>query len=248
MNSVYDTPEWAAWLASIREMPDDDNRRLIAADFLEDNGEGERAEFVRVGVAFDAVKGKAKSRVQRVKRQSLHLRLFKLFQSVGKLPWIGLKPCADHGHPYRFMSASEGPVEVEWSRGFVSRVSGPLGSLIGGRGCNRCVGGGREPTDRHGNVYVGECPDCNGTGRTPGVLRELVRREPVTAVALSDIHPDPTSGDMWIWSEEAFEQWPEIAEHFGQFAYDSQDSALKAMSDWLLKTVTEANHGSEATA
>lgn len=38
----------AAFLAAIREAPDDDAPRLIYADWLDENGEAERAEFVRV--------------------------------------------------------------------------------------------------------------------------------------------------------------------------------------------------------
>ncbi len=39
-----------AILARILEEPDNDTHRLIAADWLDENGEGERAEFVRVQV------------------------------------------------------------------------------------------------------------------------------------------------------------------------------------------------------
>src|SRR5262245_25173530 len=38
-----------AFLAAIREAPDDDAPRLIYADWLEDNGDPHRAEFIRLG-------------------------------------------------------------------------------------------------------------------------------------------------------------------------------------------------------
>jgi uncharacterized protein (TIGR02996 family) len=40
-----------AFLADIREHPDDDTPRLIFADWLEENGDPERAEFIRVRIA-----------------------------------------------------------------------------------------------------------------------------------------------------------------------------------------------------
>jgi uncharacterized protein (TIGR02996 family) len=44
------TPEDAAFLSAIIEAPDDDGPRLIYADWLEDHGQPERAEFIRVQV------------------------------------------------------------------------------------------------------------------------------------------------------------------------------------------------------
>jgi uncharacterized protein (TIGR02996 family) len=42
-----------AFLQSIQESPDDDSIRLILADWLEDNGQPERAEFIRVQVRVE---------------------------------------------------------------------------------------------------------------------------------------------------------------------------------------------------
>src|SRR5262245_7614105 len=41
-----------AFLDAIRAEPDDDASRLIFADWLEENGEGERAEFIRLQIAL----------------------------------------------------------------------------------------------------------------------------------------------------------------------------------------------------
>lgn len=43
----YDSPEWAALIAGIRADPDDDVRRGVAADWLDDHGEGGRAAIIR---------------------------------------------------------------------------------------------------------------------------------------------------------------------------------------------------------
>jgi uncharacterized protein (TIGR02996 family) len=45
-------PDWPAFVSSIVALPDDDTLRLVAADFLEENGDAERAAFIRVQVAL----------------------------------------------------------------------------------------------------------------------------------------------------------------------------------------------------
>jgi uncharacterized protein (TIGR02996 family) len=46
----YDSPEYAAFIARIREQPDDDLPRLVAADWLEEQSEAERAALIRVQI------------------------------------------------------------------------------------------------------------------------------------------------------------------------------------------------------
>jgi uncharacterized protein (TIGR02996 family) len=43
-----DRPEWAEFLKRIIEQPEDDTVRLVLCDWLEENGQAERAEFIRV--------------------------------------------------------------------------------------------------------------------------------------------------------------------------------------------------------
>jgi uncharacterized protein (TIGR02996 family) len=45
-------PDWPAFLAVIVAEPDEDTPRLVAADFLEENGEADRAAFIRVQIAL----------------------------------------------------------------------------------------------------------------------------------------------------------------------------------------------------
>jgi uncharacterized protein (TIGR02996 family) len=44
----YDNPDWEALLKGIVAAPDDDMPRLVAADWLEEHNEVERAEFIRL--------------------------------------------------------------------------------------------------------------------------------------------------------------------------------------------------------
>lgn len=43
-------PDWPAFVAAIVANPDDDTARLVAADFLEEHGDADRAAFIRVQV------------------------------------------------------------------------------------------------------------------------------------------------------------------------------------------------------
>lgn len=52
MTSPYEHTEYMAQLSGIREMPDDDLRRLVLADWLEEHGEAERAAFIRHQINF----------------------------------------------------------------------------------------------------------------------------------------------------------------------------------------------------
>lgn len=54
--SVYDTDQWRAFIAAIRANPADDTPRLVAADWLDEHGERDRAEFIRVHLAYYAAR------------------------------------------------------------------------------------------------------------------------------------------------------------------------------------------------
>ena len=104
-------------------------------------------------------------------------------------------------------------MNLTFSRGFVEKVSGSLIELHGWEcecggvePCAVCNGSGQVDHPNGGvnncpNGYddgdhftircVGECPRCGGTGRTPGVLGELLRREPITAVGIEVTQVSP---------------------------------------------------------
>ncbi|MFO0821838.1 MAG: TIGR02996 domain-containing protein [Gemmataceae bacterium] len=50
MNRAMDHPDWAAFVEAIVANPGDDTARLVAADFLEEHGDADRAAFIRVQV------------------------------------------------------------------------------------------------------------------------------------------------------------------------------------------------------
>jgi uncharacterized protein (TIGR02996 family) len=93
--------------------------------------------------------------------------------------------------------------KMTWSRGFVSRVEGPLAVLVGGE-CGVCARVGMR-----GDAFD-LCPSCNGTGRVPGVLERIVREHPVEEVK-TDREPYEHSGKYSWWRKE---EWlPILASH-----------------------------------
>lgn len=104
-----------AFLAAIRETPDDDAPRLIFADWLEDNGDPERAEFIRLLVRAAAMApGFSRLREQAGELLARNWRawVLPLHQAVGASayePWLRLSPS---------------PYAVEhFPRGFVSHLT-----------------------------------------------------------------------------------------------------------------------------
>ncbi len=69
----------AAFLAAIREHPDDDLPRLVFADWLDEHGEPERAEFIRLQIEFARLSAAGpgrdglKARLDELKAREKHL-------------------------------------------------------------------------------------------------------------------------------------------------------------------------------
>ncbi len=94
----------AALLRTIRANPDDDTARLVYADFIEEAGDSERGELIRVQVALantpesDAGRGELEDRE--------HTLL-----AAHEARWLGVMPDSD------------GLIEWEFARGFVAEVA-----------------------------------------------------------------------------------------------------------------------------
>src|SRR5262245_34964824 len=74
---------YPAFLAAIRDAPDDDLPRLVCADWLEDDSQADRAEFVRVQIEL----GRGVS--PRVRARELLVRLRTLIREH-RGRWLGL--------------------------------------------------------------------------------------------------------------------------------------------------------------
>lgn len=194
--NYYDREEWPHFLSAIRAAPTDDLPRMVAADWLEENGEPERAEFVRVQCEI------AKSGPTPL----LLYRENELF-SPGVGVWESFR---DRYPEFVILTPSQcqpghytGSRHLTVSRGFITTVRATLSALLGGE-CPRCGGAGenRVAVDRQYTKFQNlTCSDCHGTGRTVGVLRELVRREPVERIELSDREPYHAADGLWYYDD-----------------------------------------------
>ena len=165
----------------ILECPEDDAPRLIYSDWLEENGEEERAKFIRVQIELvhyikELRAGRAKGR-QMVGWTDGHLK--DLYREVGNL-WVSCRDSVCGGVlPVDCVSIYESDnrfgVDTVVSRGFVESVSMTCEQFCGGP-CHHCHG-------------ARSCNQCGGTGHIEGVARELFERHPLTTVRLIDKSP-----------------------------------------------------------
>lgn len=135
------------------------------------------------------------------------------------------------------------PEEQSFDRGFVARVWCRLADWIGGE-CGRCDGSGAvedfephhiDPTGRwlgsNGSV---DCPDCSGTGRTPGIGPAVVAAHPLDRVVLTDRNPEQDRGQWgypFVGDEDSI---PDIILSPFNWGYESEEEARKFVSDAAL--------------
>lgn len=178
-------------LAPILTRPDDDLPRLIAADWLEENGQGEWAEFIRSQIESEE-SDKNQRRHQR--------RLCEIWDGENR-----------NGLGYQFdlpplqsrmgWEKCDGETEIIIvRRGWPDEIRCTMAQWVG-EYCQRCGGHGSAYSDQHGEI-VGTCPNCNRTGRTPGIAGRVMKEWPVTKVVLTDKSPmDASDGYSWHLSD-----------------------------------------------
>ncbi len=210
-----------ALLANILANPNDDLPRLVLADWLEENGQAERAEFIRVSVWGDGAPKRAGTEdVSYRQWQQWRTRERELLEKHHReffLPPSGFSPTTmttsgPQDGSLCWIASNEPGVLINFTvrRGFVAEIHCRLADWCGVE-CRRCRGDGHflhwdmaSDTTRRGH----DCPACSGTGRTPGIGPRLVREHPVERVVLTDREPLPVhlSGGYRppSWSPERF--------------------------------------------
>lgn len=113
MTTAAARPDYQRFLDGIRAAPDDDLRRLVFADWLEEHGEEKRAVFVR----------------QQVAGKLAPLRLTWLVPFEG---FFGCQPhqCGMVAEKYRAWAQSPDGRRVTFQRGFAVGVRGPLAAML----------------------------------------------------------------------------------------------------------------------
>lgn len=187
-----------ALVRSVLAAPLDDAPRLVYADWLDEHGESERAEFIRVQCELARLDPSTYADVDRA--IDLRRRERDLWELVGTV-----RLDVEAGLPRGFGASLSDPVSVVYGegggygivrRGFVDEVRVSMATLLGGT-CGRCGGRGHHGMDP-GRVAK-PCQGCTGTGLTPGLAADLFRSQPITAVRLSDREPWGAAGEQFAW-------------------------------------------------
>ena len=194
-----------ALMQAILRDPADDAPRLIYADELDAAGECERAEFVRVQIAYAKEKEPELKTIGRIsfddgrdvgwrdgglcvrcrdvacRYHVLEDRMKELWPNV--YDWFpGIDKLVPQGDDWRHYI----------SRGFPSAIALPMAQFMGGP-CERCGGTGTTTRDD-----LPKCRPCSGTGHVPGLIDTIFSRWAITEVRLTDREPAE-------WSEESGE-------------------------------------------
>ena len=251
----FDREEWPGFLAAIKANPADDLPRLVAADWLEENGEPERAWFVRVQCRVangqqcrwsgPNVKACADANGR---RHSYRVETWCDGCNQYRLDYGRLSALADsiYGKLLGPVALAGGTWTVE--RGFIPTVRAPLSALIGGV-CPRCFGRGAVQIEPPYSARM-TCDDCDGSGRTVGVLRELVRSEPVERVGVVGSTPwrnEDGSYSWWLMYEGTSEDpadvpekvWSLLTKNGGRSNYPTESAARDALSAALLRWASQ---------
>ena len=182
--TVTASPDYAALLRGVLADPASDFLRLVLADWIEEHGDGDRAEYIRDAVAFDALgypEGPCPPGCQ-----------------CGGAGTALKRTIAERGDEWA--GAAFGPAvisELVWRRGFVSGVTLTLAAFVGGP-CGECDGGYvRAGPDSHW------CRACQGIGRTPGIAAALFAAHPIEEVTLPDV------GTVQSFGGWHFARWPD---------------------------------------
>ena len=183
-----------ALLAAVLAAPDDDLPRLVYADWLEENGQPERAEFIRVQCdlakdhALDAscsgIQCQRCYEISAMRRRQANLLGFgpgghRRNDDSNWFKWAGYAALIV---PRRDV---QGFVTGMFRRGFVSEVRCTLAEWCGSenRTCTRCNYAAEHP-------WEDRCPSCNShriLQYPQGIGLEVVRRHPVERVVLTDV-------------------------------------------------------------
>lgn len=239
------TTDRAAFLAAIRDRPGDDLPRLVFADWLEEHGEPDRAEFIRVQCELTALEsaafgpecswGASCGCSQHERLRCLRKRQRQLWGQLGPQIIDPQITAALFGNdavvctPTYMANANAG---VHVARGFVARVSGPLAAFWEERWCGRCHG--RGTFEKHEHDY--RCGRCRGTGRVSGptpAFAALVARDPVPddGVTVTDREPwspeqsESGESDYCWWRESVWAEHREVdRNHLGNLPDDLFDA------------------------
>lgn len=151
-------------LRRVLEDPADDAPRLTYADWLEEAGQEERAEFIRIQCRWpDQI-----ARVEYCRGNAVGSPLIEWLDSMTSIV----------GHQN---------YDARWQRGFISEIRLTCEQFVGGT-CKTCNGDGKYYSSRPDSFWD-KCEMCNGTGRIEGLAKRIFSEHPVVKAVLTDKQP-----------------------------------------------------------
>ncbi len=197
-----------SFVRAILENPDDDDVRLVFADWLEENGEENYSRFIRCQIELASSKWRgyrSRSDITDERKNAVAGGCCERFADQMACD------CLESVNPTyevlrrreRELLGSHGgkwlPEPGDWTmdgtdtvvtckkptqkytfrRGFVESITCDLATLLGGV-CEGCYDSDDQPSGAgHANWRRSECPVCAGSGRTPGVAKAVFVAQPI---------------------------------------------------------------------
>jgi uncharacterized protein (TIGR02996 family) len=175
---------FANLMKAVVASPADDLPRLVLADWFDENGEPERAEFIRVQIELHRFRGDKRDYRQPLDRRER--ALWKLLPrtpfecrvpGIGRLPvWIKTDGVIRPGTVVR--------------RGFVAEFCGDI-RWWHMSPCRRCRGRGVRADG-------GVCKLCHGCRGKLGIGRQMVAEHPIERVWITGFTPVESVPDRWL--------------------------------------------------
>lgn len=224
--------------------PNDDLPRLIYADWLDEHGEPERAEFIRAMIAHPkCFVGECNHRdyLRRIEGEPCP-------DAVGKSLEY-LRASKDFGKPILgsyLVSRNYDGATLTIARGFPDEIRCTLTQWVGVV-CGLCEWEGGQ---RRKELKL--CSKCHGTGRVPGIAGRVCGAWPVTKVVLTDCEPVRCDNRYTWWclvqnrhGHQVIDRliWEELKGYFEYGGgrpvllkwYPSKELALTALSDAAIR-------------
>jgi len=202
------------FLNTVLADPTSDAPKLVYADWLEERGECDRAEFIRTQIELAShsecpecggtggVPTGMVARMECPRLSALRRRERELLTDGSAADWCGL-PYEDHGRVHdgragEFLFRIDGcEVIGEFRRGFIDEIHCTTAAWVGGP-CLRCGGSKIEQRVTYDDYETLACGACAGTGHTPGIAAAVCAAAPVLAVTLTDKKP-ARNGSLRRW-------------------------------------------------
>ncbi len=183
-------------LAFIIDNPADDHARLVYADACEEQGDVERAEFVRCQIELGRLENEKTCReiceppkyegcpnkdLRRKEAFALYGGKSRWLAPFKEGDWHGITNHQDGCSLTLHLKPDWNDVKVVFRRGFVAEVHCRLADWLGSQ-CLSCNGTGG---------FRGFCKPCGGTGVVGGHGGAIVQAQPVEVVRATDRMPQP---------------------------------------------------------